>query len=93
MAINKFNDLKQATGLFLLATCSSLVLLGCGGGSSSSSSSSGGTISGVAATGAPLENANIRITCADGSIKTGTANSSGQFSIDIGTGCPAPYIL
>jgi hypothetical protein len=93
MAIHKFSNLKQTAGLFLLATCSSLVLLGCGGGSSSSSSSSGGTISGVAATGAPLENANITITCADGSIKTGTANSSGQFSVDIGTGCPAPYVL
>ena len=79
--------------MLLLATCSTFVLFGCGGGGSSSSSSSSATISGVAATGAPLENANITITCADGSVKTGTTDTNGQFRVEIGSGCPAPYIL
>jgi hypothetical protein len=50
-------------------------------------------ISGVAASGAPMENADVTITCADGSVKTGTSNSVGYFSIDLGAGCPAPYVL
>ena len=90
---SKLKNLHPSARLLLLATCSTFVLFGCGGGGSSSSSSSSGTISGVAATGAPLVNANITITCADSSVKTGTTNENGQFTVDIGTGCPAPYIL
>lgn len=79
----------------LISVALSILVVSCGGGgsSSSTSSSSSSTISGVAASGAPLDNADIQITCADGSVKTSTTNSSGQFNIDVGSGCPAPYVL
>lgn len=79
----------------LVFLISSVLMAGCGGGGSggSTSSSSSSTISGVAASGAPLDNADVTVTCADGTVKTGTTNSSGQFNIDVGTGCPAPYVL
>lgn len=78
----------------LFSVALSILVVSCGGGGgSSTSSSSSSTISGVAASGAPLDNADIQITCADGSLKTGTTNSSGQFNIDVGSGCPAPYVL
>lgn len=50
-------------------------------------------ITGVAASGAPIENGDVEITCADGSIKSGTTDSKGAFSIDVSAGCPAPYVL
>lgn len=50
-------------------------------------------ISGVAASGAPMDNADVTVTCSDGSTKTGTTDSAGAFSIDVGAGCPAPYVL
>lgn len=69
-------------------------LSGCGGGSSDSSTAPPATptISGVAASGAPMANASITITCADATTKTGTADANGAFSIDV-TGCSGPYIV
>jgi hypothetical protein len=84
-----------STPLFM---CAALLLSGCGGGGSSSStstSSSGtaSTVSGVAASGAPLANANVTVTCSDGSTQNGTTNDKGEFTISLGASCAAPYVL
>ncbi len=75
----------------VLAGLVALALAGCGGGETASITSTP-TISGTAASGAPLANAAITITCSDGTTKTGTADATGAYSIPV-TGCPAPYVI
>ncbi|KVH66307.1 hypothetical protein WJ41_24890 [Burkholderia ubonensis] len=69
------------TGMFALAAGT---LAGCGGGSDSNSTTpsnaSLATISGTAATGAPMANAAITIACKSGN-GSGTADANGAFSI------------
>jgi hypothetical protein len=74
-----------------------MALSGCGGGSTTDATTTTTTpatptISGVAASGAPLANASITITCSDGTTKTGTADANGAYSIDV-TGCSGPYVV
>jgi hypothetical protein len=93
--MNSKKIILKSTPLFM---CAALLLSGCGGGGSSSStstSSSGTTssISGVAASGAPLANANVTVTCSDGSTQNGTTNDKGEFTITLGASCAAPYVL
>lgn len=93
--MNSKKIILKSTPLFM---CAALLLSGCGGGGSSSStstSSSGttSTISGVAASGAPLANANVTVTCSDGSTQNGTTNDKGEFTITLGASCAAPYVL
>lgn len=78
--------------LRLSALIAGTVVASCGGGGSSLVSSVGSTLGGVAASGAPIANATIVITCADGTTKTGTANASGEYSIDV-SGCTAPLVI
>lgn len=93
--MNSKKIILKSTPLFM---CAALLLSGCGGGGSSSStstSSSGttSTISGVAASGAPLVDANVTVTCSDGSTQNGTTNDKGEFIITLGASCAAPYVL
>ena len=76
-------------GLVLLGFAA--VMAGCGGGGSASSAVST-SISGTAASGAPL--ANITVTLKDGTNKTATATTSatGVFSVDT-TGMSPPFML
>jgi len=74
----------------LLAACG-----GGGGGSASVGGATSNTLSGVAAVGAPMASAAIKLTCADGTVKTTTADSNGAYSFtatDIAS-CQAPYVL
>lgn len=84
--------MKYATAtcaVFVLSAISISTLVAC----SDENSTPTATISGIAATGAPLDNADITITCADATTKTGTTDGKGAFSIDVSNGCPAPYVL
>lgn len=82
----------SAVSLAILATA------GCGGGGGTATDTTTTTtpvtptISGVAASGAPIANASITITCADGTTKTGTADANGAFSITV-QGCSGPYVI
>lgn len=80
-------------GGFVLVTL--LAACGGGGGGGSVGSSTSNTLSGVAAVGAPISNALIKLTCSDGSVKTTTANSAGEYSFaasDLAS-CTAPYVV
>ena len=50
------------------------------------------TLSGVAATGAPMGGATMTLTCADGTTRTTTADASGAYSFSL-TNCAGPYAL
>ena len=75
-----------------ISIVASAVLIACGSGSAVTTTVTS-TISGVAASGAPLDNADVTVTCSDGSTKTGTTDANGAFSIDVSSGCSAPYVL
>ena len=49
-------------------------------------------ISGVAASGAPIANGNITVTCGDGSTRTTTTDANGVYSIGLAN-CAAPYVV
>jgi hypothetical protein len=85
--------------LFLKSTVRgllSIALISCGGGGSSSSSTSTGTVSGTAATGAPITNAAVTVFDAKGNVVcTTTTDSNGLYSCAgiNSTSNPAPYIV
>ncbi len=66
-----------------------------GGGSTTAGVAAGVTnsLSGLAATGAPLSGAQIKLTCANGTTKTTTADTAGQYSFADIEGCTAPYVV
>lgn len=72
----------------------SLGLTACsgGGGSSSSSTPASSSVSGVAATGAPLSGALILLTDKNGKTVSTTANEDGTYSLDV-TGLTAPFVI
>ena len=83
--------------LRVISTCLflSLLLGACGGGgsSSSSSSSSGSSISGTAAVGAPIANAQVTIYDAAGTVvATTTTDENGRYAVAVNSGT-APYIV
>ncbi len=49
-------------------------------------------ISGVAASGAPIANGTITLTCGDGSTRTTTTDANGAFSVGLAN-CGAPYVV
>lgn len=86
------NNYSNVPFRLLSALAAGALVASCGGGGSSLVSSAGSTLGGVAASGAPIANATIVITCADGTTKTGTANASGEYSVDV-SGCTAPLVI
>ncbi|MBU3556831.1 hypothetical protein ICN18_04230 [Polynucleobacter sp. Ross1-W9] len=87
------NSLRQLG--IALACIIILTLTACGGGGGSSSSSStpgSSSVSGVAATGAPLSGALILLTDKNGKTANTTANEDGTYSIDV-TGLTAPFVI
>jgi hypothetical protein len=86
------NSLRQSG--IALACILNLALTACGGGggSSSSSTSSSSSVSGVAATGAPLSGALITLTDKNGKTVSTTAGEDGTYTLDV-TGLTAPFII
>lgn len=70
-----------------------LMVVGCGGGGGGGGVSSSSSINGVAAVGAPIAKALMTLACANGTIKTTTANDLGEFSFTDLTNCTAPYVV
>lgn len=85
--------LLHGTGV-VTALALAAALVACGGGSDSSSPGSSSTtqLSGVAAVGAPLKNATIKVYDKTGATKTATTGSDGAYSVDI-TGMSAPLMI
>jgi hypothetical protein len=78
-----------------LLALTSATLISCGGGGSStttSTSSGAATISGVAATGAPIAGATIILTDVNGKTATTTAGADGSYNLDV-TGLTAPFVV
>ena len=70
------------------------ILVACGGGGGGGGGvSSSNSINGVAAVGAPIAKALMTLACANGTIKTTTANDLGEFSFTDLTNCTAPYVV
>ena len=68
-------------------------LAGCGrGGQGTSGATAPPTLNGVAATGAPLSNTAMTLTCGDGSTKTATADDNGAYSISL-LACSPPFVV
>ncbi len=74
------------------------IMSACGGGGGVTTSTSGNnasptaiSVSGVAATGAPIYNGTITVTDVTGHTKTGTTDSAGHFNIDV-TGLSPPFL-
>jgi len=89
----KRNVSLSRTGSAASAALLMLLLAGCGGGGGSSApASSGPLMTGTAASGAPIANGTVTITCNDGTTRTGTTGTDGSFSVDI-SGCDAPYVV
>ncbi|MET0311198.1 MAG: carboxypeptidase-like regulatory domain-containing protein [Burkholderiaceae bacterium] len=82
---------------WLAASAAAVLLAACGGGSGGGSTETPAptvSISGTAATGAPLANAAISLLCADGGpAQTATAGADGKYSLSIPATCAAPYML
>ena len=78
--------LKIASGLIVLA-----VLAACGGGSSGSSTAT--TLTGTAAIGAPMANAEVTLKDSDGNSQTTTADANGGFEFKDVSALKAPFIL
>ena len=76
----------------LVTVAFSLILTACGGGGTSAGTAGDSTLSGIAASGAPMENASLTLTCGDGSTKTATTNSNGSYSVSLAN-CGAPYVI
>lgn len=79
----------------LLSLSFALLLVGCGGGSSSTDnggSTSGTNLSGIAAVGAPLQNANVTVKGSLGLTVVNTTFDEGAFTVDVST-LTAPYML
>lgn len=81
----------MAFRLTALATATALMLTACGGGDDTPASV-GTTLTGVAATGAPLANAAITVVDVNGAKKKTTANAAGEYTLDVG-GMTAPLLI
>ena len=78
-----------------LACVFSLALTACGGGGGSSSSSTtpaSSSVTGIAATGAPLSGALIVLTDKNGKTSSAIAKDDGSYSLDV-TGLTAPFVI
>ena len=88
--------MKSLNRIVIILTSSiSLFLTACGGGGSSSSSTTTpatSSVTGVAATGAPLSGALIVLTDKNGKTVSTTAKEDGSYSIDV-TGLTAPFVI
>ena len=78
-------------------TAVSLLLVGglaaCGGGGSGTAGTPiVPTLDGVAASGAPIPNGALTLTCGDGSTKTTTTDANGAYSLSLAN-CSAPYVV
>jgi chitodextrinase len=93
MMINKSYILIAAV---LTALASGLIGCGHGGKSSSSSDETGNgghvSLSGIAATGAPVASATITLKDKNGSLRTALTGTDGKYSFDI-TGMTAPFLM
>ncbi len=49
-------------------------------------------LTGVAASGGPIANGAVAITCGDGSVKAATTDANGAYAVPLGT-CGAPYVV
>lgn len=75
-----------------LAACALASLSACGGGGTASNSTN--TLSGTAATGAPITNATVSVQCQSGTAQnTSTHASNGSWQITLGTGVQLPCAL
>lgn len=83
-------NIKNREILYMAIAALTLALYGCNGGGSSTSTSSV-TVSGTAATGAPIANSQITITGAKGSTVTVTTGADGSYSADVSK-LTAPYL-
>jgi hypothetical protein len=83
-ACKKAAALAAAAGAIALASC---------GGSGGSAEPGGPTLSGVAATGAPMQNATVRITCAAGPVRTGTTGANGAWTVTLDDQAKLPCIV
>lgn len=86
------NSLRKIAVIFISFTGLGLTACGGGGGGSSSSAPASSSVSGVAATGAPLSGALIVLTDKNGKTASTTANEDGTYSLDV-TGFTAPFII
>jgi hypothetical protein len=81
---------------YLCAFIISLLLISCGGGggSSSSTSATSSTLSGTAATGAPLVGATVNVYDAEGNfVGTTVVGADGQYSLTVGAQFKAPFTV
>lgn len=88
---------KAAFFIAIVLIISTSCLVGCGHGakdnsSSKESNSSGVSLSGIAATGAPIASATITLKDRNGSLKTALTGTDGKYSFDI-TGMTPPFLL
>ncbi len=80
------------TLLAVSSLASGLMLAGCGGSSSAPAQVVGPTLGGVAASGAPIPDAAVTLTCGDGSTRATTTDVNGAYSISL-AGCVAPFVV
>lgn len=91
---NKFKskDEENAVKVFQLTTLAALLAAALSGCGSSSDSTAPTMLTGVAASGAPLANADIVVCGANGVKKTASTDSQGAYSVDI-SGLTAPLMV
>ena len=86
------NPMPKASLVSSLLFSLLLVACGGGGGSSSSTSTSSTSVSGVAATGAPLSGALITLTDKNGQQVSTTAKDDGSYTLNV-AGLTAPFVI
>ena len=83
---------------FAMTAVCAAILTGCGGGGGGGNGISASTVGtsqaivGVAATGAPLINATVTLTDANGATRSTTSNASGNYTLNV-TGLVAPFVI
>ena len=87
--MNYLSTSKTVVSLLLVG---GLAACGGGGGGGSAIGAADPTLIGVAASGAPIANGSLTVTCGDASTKTGTTDANGVYSISL-AGCAAPYVV
>jgi hypothetical protein len=83
---------KYANWLSICLATTLVVACGGGGGGGGTAAVSD-SLAGVVAVGAPIANAQVTLVCGDGSTKSTTADSSGNYSFTNLAGCTAPYVV
>jgi hypothetical protein len=94
--ITKSMNIMKIIRLYTLILFSSLLLVACGGGGGSSSTATATptTLSGTAATGAPLENAAVSIFDSNGNlVGSTTTDENGRYSLEIGSQFTPPFTI